>query len=40
VPSASALQSNLESFTSLGLEVAYTELDVRIPVPVSAADVS
>lgn len=40
VPSAIALQSNLERFTSLGLEVAYTELDVRIPVPVSAADVA
>ena len=38
MPSARTLQSNLERFTSLGLEVAYTELDVRIPLPVSTAD--
>jgi len=38
VPSASAIAANMELFTSLGLEVAITELDVRIQLPATAAD--
>lgn len=34
VPDANALAANLKSFTSLGVEVAYTELDIRIPMPI------
>jgi len=37
VPSASAIAANMELFTSLGLEVAITELDVRIQLPETAA---
>ncbi|CBF78453.1 hypothetical protein AN7401.2 [Aspergillus nidulans FGSC A4] len=36
VPSRSSLASVLQSFTSLGVEVAYTEADVRIQLPTSA----
>ncbi|KAL4739337.1 glycoside hydrolase superfamily [Aspergillus similis] len=36
VPSRSSLASVLQSFTALGVEVAYTEADVRIQLPTSA----
>ncbi|KAF8126888.1 glycoside hydrolase family 10 protein [Boletus edulis] len=36
--SPSQLQTNMERFTALGLEVALTELDVRIELPVTDAD--
>ncbi|KAL2802185.1 endo-1,4-beta-xylanase precursor [Aspergillus granulosus] len=36
VPSRSSLVSLLQSFTTLNVEVAYTEADVRIQLPVSA----
>ncbi|KAF2757207.1 putative endo-1,4-beta-xylanase [Pseudovirgaria hyperparasitica] len=35
VGSASSLQSNIQSFTSLGVEFAYTELDIRSTTPMS-----
>ncbi len=37
VPSASVLTSNLKNFVQLGVEVAYTELDIRIHLPVTSA---
>lgn len=37
-PSVADLQSNLEAFTALGVEVAYTELDVRIELPTTLND--
>ncbi|KAL2826208.1 glycoside hydrolase superfamily [Aspergillus cavernicola] len=36
VPGKSSLVSVLQSFTALGVEVAYTEVDVRIQLPTSA----
>lgn len=38
VPSVTDLRNNLKRFTDLGVDVAYTELDVRVPVPAKAAD--
>lgn len=32
-PSKASLVSNLEFFTALGVEMALTELDIRIPLP-------
>jgi endo-1,4-beta-xylanase len=37
VPPKSTLIQQMELFTSLGLEVAFTELDIRITLPVTAA---
>ncbi|KAI9664039.1 MAG: hypothetical protein M1821_007530 [Bathelium mastoideum] len=37
-PSYDAQVANLQAFTALGVEVALTELDVRIPVPATDAD--
>ncbi|KAL2070030.1 hypothetical protein VTL71DRAFT_14710 [Oculimacula yallundae] len=40
-PSLSAQTSNLASFTALGVEVAYTELDIRFPkLPASTTDLA
>jgi endo-1,4-beta-xylanase len=36
-PSKAAQIKNLESFTALGVEVAYTELDIRMTLPATAA---
>ena len=36
-PSKSSQQSNIAAFTSLGVEVAYTELDIRMTLPSTAA---
>ena len=36
-PSKASLMSNLKSFTALGVEVALTELDVRMPLPSTSA---
>jgi len=33
----SNLQENLEAFTALGVEVAYTELDIRMTLPATQA---
>ena len=33
VPSASSIAANMEQFTSLGLEVAWTEMDIRMTLP-------
>lgn len=38
--SASDLQTNMERFTALGLEVAITELDIRIQLPASDSDLA
>lgn len=35
VGAASTLQSNIESYTKLGVDFAYTELDIRAPTPIS-----
>jgi endo-1,4-beta-xylanase len=37
VPSKSTLISQLQLFTALGLEVAFTELDIRLTLPATAA---
>jgi endo-1,4-beta-xylanase len=36
-PSGSSLQQNMNAFTSLGVEVAITELDIRMTLPSTAA---
>lgn len=36
-PSASSLQQNMNAFTALGVEVAITELDIRMTLPSTAA---
>jgi endo-1,4-beta-xylanase len=36
-PSTAAQVSNLEAFTALGVEVAITELDIRMTLPSTAA---
>ena len=36
-PSASSLAANLQQFTALGLEVAFTEFDIRMTLPETAA---
>ena len=36
-PSKASLVSNLEAFTALGVEVALTELDIRMTLPSSTA---
>lgn len=36
----SSLKANLKRFSDLGLEVSITELDIRIPVPASAAELA
>jgi endo-1,4-beta-xylanase len=33
VPSVDALIANFEAFTALGVEIAITELDIRVPLP-------
>ena len=40
LPSRSALRSNFQRFAELGLTVHVTELDVRIPLPASAAELA
>jgi GH35 family endo-1,4-beta-xylanase len=37
VPAASAFISNFEQFTALGIEVAVTELDIRMTLPATPA---
>lgn len=39
-PSKSSQVSNLQSFTSLGVEVAITELDIRIELPVTTSNLA
>jgi len=39
-PTAAALTSNLKRLAALGLEIHITEMDVRIPVPATAADLA
>jgi endo-1,4-beta-xylanase len=40
VSSASSMQSNLQSFVDLGVEVAYTELDIRTTTPATDAQLT
>lgn len=37
VPSAASLIANYKQFTALGVEIAITELDIRMTLPVTAA---
>ena len=37
VPSASALATQMNTFTAMGLEVALTELDIRMTLPATTA---
>ena len=37
VPSASAIASQMNQFTALGLEVAFTEIDIRMTLPSTSA---
>lgn len=37
VPSAASIAANMEKFTALGLEVAFTEIDIRMTLPATAA---
>jgi endo-1,4-beta-xylanase len=39
-PSVSSLTANIQRLAALGLEVQITEMDVRLPVPASAADLA
>ncbi|KAG0140403.1 hypothetical protein CROQUDRAFT_53314 [Cronartium quercuum f. sp. fusiforme G11] len=40
LPSLQDLKKNLQRFINLGLEVAYTEIDVRLPLPASPKDLA
>jgi endo-1,4-beta-xylanase len=40
VPSASDIGSNLKAFTDLGVDVAFTELDIRMTLPSSSSKLS
>jgi len=37
VPSAASIAANMNQFTALGLEVAFTEIDIRMTLPATAA---
>lgn len=39
-PSKSAQVTNLKAFTALDVEVAYTELDIRMSIPSTAANLA
>ena len=37
VPSASAIATQMNTFTAMGLEVAFTEIDIRMTLPATTA---